>query len=333
MEEIPMKSANSSFRRAGVQSLCGALLTGMMLASVAYAQTSFTSGEKAKVKGTIMSRKGDLVKVQETKTGTSAIVKITDDTRIVRNKSKVLFDRHEDMDVTAMVPGLTINAEGVGNNSNQLEASKITFSPDEFAIEVAQQQQINANKTATAYAQSTANQGVTAAGFAQSSADQAQATAYQAGSMAQAAGTAAVLNSAAVQMVNKRVSDLDDYQTVAEAAIFYPTGQYALDDAAKADLDKLAALALSTDGYMIEIAGYASKPGTKELNQQLSEDRAAAVANYLRKHGNIPMRRILAPAGYGASHPDAENTDPQGRELNRRVDVRLIVNKGLQGSM
>jgi outer membrane protein OmpA-like peptidoglycan-associated protein len=328
-----MKLVSNSFRRAGVQRLCGTLLAVMTLASLAYAQTSFTSGQKAKVKGTIMSRKGDLVKVQDTKTGASAIVKITDDTRIVRNKSKVLFRRDEDMDVTAMVPGLTINAEGVGNGSNQLEASKITFSPDEFAIEVAQQQQIDANKTATADAQSTANQGVTAAGAAQSSAYRAQTTANQAGFMAQSAGTVAVINSAAVQMVNKRVSDLDDYQTVAQAAIFYPTGQYTLDAAAKADLDKLAALAWSTDGYMIEVAGYASKTGTKELNQQLSEDRAAAVANYLRIHGNIPMRRILAPAGYGATHPDAENTDPQGRELNRRVDVRLIVNKGLQGTM
>ena len=328
-----MKLVINSFRRAGVQRLCSALLAVMTLASLAHAQTSFTAGEKAKVKGTIMSRKGDLVKVQDTKTGASAIVKITDDTRIVRNKSKVLFHRHEDMDVTAMVPGLTINAEGVGNSSNQLEASKIAFSPDEFAIEVAQQQQIDANKTATADAQSTANQGVTAAGTAQSSASRAQTTANQAGFMAQAAGTVAVMNSAAVQMVNKRVSDLDDYQTVAEAAIFYPTGQYTLDAAAKADLDKLAALALSTDGYMIEVAGYASKTGPKELNQQLSEDRAATVANYLRIHGNIPMRRILAPAGYGATHPDAENTDSQGRELNRRVDVRLIVNKGLQGTM
>lgn len=51
-------------------------------------------------------------------------------TRILRTKSKVVFRRHEDMDVTAMVPGLTINAEGVGNASGQLEANKITFSPD-----------------------------------------------------------------------------------------------------------------------------------------------------------------------------------------------------------
>ena len=318
-----MKSWSGRFRRAGAQRICAALLTVIALASVGYAQT-FTSGEKGKIKGTIVSRKGDLVKVQDRKTGSTATVKITDDTKILRDKHKVAFHRHEDMDVTAMVPGLTISAEGVGNASNQLEASKITFSPDEFAIEVAQEQQIMANKSAAANAQSTANQGVTAAGAAQSSADQA-------GSMAEAAGTVAVMNAADVQMVNQRVSDLDDYNTVAEAAIYYPMGQSALDDAAKADLDKLVSLAQSTDGYMIEIAGYASKTGTKEANQQLSEERASAVANYLRNHGNIPMRRILAPAGYGATHPDAANTDPQGRELNRRVDVKLIVNKGLQG--
>ena len=325
-----MKSPSGSFQPVGAQRVCVVLLTVLALASAGFAQT-ITSGEKAKVKGQITSRKGDLVKIQDDKTGSPVLVKITDDTKIIRDKSKVAFNRHEDMDVTAMVPGLTIKAEGVGNADNQLEASKITFSPDAFAIEVAQQQQINANKAAASSAQTTANQGVTAAGAAQSSANQAQTTADAAGTVATAAGAAAMMNAGAVEMVNKRVSDLDDYQTVAEAVIYYPSGQYALDAPAKADLDKLIALTSSTDGYLIEIAGYASKTGTKELNQQLSEDRAAAVANYLRNTGNIPMRRIVAPAGYGATHPDAENTDPQGRELNRRVDVKLIVNKGLQG--
>ncbi len=327
-----MKSMSSSFIQLGAKRLCAVLLAVIALASVGYAQT-FNAGEKGKVKGTIISRSGDLVKIQDTKTGSIAVVKITDDTKILRDKSKVSFHRHEDMDVTAMVPGLTISVEGVGNSANQLEAKKITFSPDVFAIEVAQQQQIQANKAAAAGAQSTANQGVAAAGTAQSSANQAQTTADQAGQVATAAGAVAITNTAAVQMVNQRVSDLDSYQTVAEAAIFYPSGQYTLDDAAKADLDKLVALTSQTDGYMIEIAGYASKTGTKDANQQLSEDRAAAVANYLRNQGNIPMRRILAPAGYGSTHPLAENTDPQGRELNRRVDVKLLINKGFTSGM
>jgi len=41
------------------------------------------------------------------------------------------------------------------------------------------------------------------------------------------------------------------------------------------------------------------------------------------------MRRILAPAGYGATHRASTVSDPQGRALNRRVDVKILVNKGL----
>lgn len=298
-----------------------ALLAATTLVSIANAQ-QFTDGAKEKVKGQIVSRNGDLVEVQDDKTGSIETVKITDDTKIERNKGRFLFRRHADMDVTALVPGLTISAAGVGNASDQLEANKISFSPDDFAVAVAEEQQVIANQSAAANAQSTADQGVRAAGAAQSSADQAAAT-------AQVATTVGVVNGAAVQMLNQRVSDLDDYTTVAEAAIYYANDKYALDAAAKADLDTLAAVALQTDGYMIEIAGYASQPGTKTFNQELSEERAAAVAQYLREQKNIPLRRMLAPAGYGATHPNAPNTDPQGRSLNRRVDVKVLVNKGV----
>jgi outer membrane protein OmpA-like peptidoglycan-associated protein len=322
-----MKSFSTWPERVGV-----ILLAGMTLAATANAQ-QFTAGQKAKVKGQIVSRDGDLVKIQDGKAGSVEVVEITDNTKIERKKGKAIFLRHQGMDVTALVPGLSVTAEGVGNASHQLEASKVTFSPDEFAVEIAQEQQIVANKNAAGQAQSTADHGVSAAATAQGSADQAQASANQAGSTAQAAVAVGAQNTVGVQMVNHRVSDLDDYKTVGEAVIYYPSGEYVLDAKAKADLDQLAAAALSTDGYMIEIAGYASKPGTPGFNQRLSEDRAEAVATYLRNHDNIPLRRILAPAGYGATHPDAPNTDPQGRELNRRVDVKLIVNKGLRASL
>jgi outer membrane protein OmpA-like peptidoglycan-associated protein len=288
-----------------------------------------TSDQKAKIKGTIVSRSGDLVKVKDRSSGTNVIVVITDSTKVERKKGKVEFFRHKDMDVTAMVPGLTIDAEGVGNAKGQLAASKITFIPDEFAIEVAEEQQIMANKAAAGKAQSTANQGVAAAGQAQTSANQAQASANQAQVSANQAGDVAVMDAAAVQLVNKRVSDLDDYKTVAEAGIYFPSDNATLDDAARADLDVLAAATKGVDGYLVEIAGYASSTGTKQLNQKLSEDRAAAVSNYLLQRGNIPMRRIVVPASYGATHPAATNSDPQGRALNRRVDVKVLVNKGL----
>jgi outer membrane protein OmpA-like peptidoglycan-associated protein len=306
----------------------------LMLGSFAQASTpvqKFEAGKKAKLTGTIVSRDGDLVLVNVKKKGTSAILNLTDSTTIEREKSFRL--RRTDMDVTAMVPGLTVTAEGVGNSKGQLDASKITFNPDTFAIEVAQEQQIEANKSSAANAQTTANQGVAAAGQAQSSANQAQGTANQAGNLATAAGAGAVMNANDIALVNQRVSDLGEYKTVLDAALFFESDQSTLSDDDKKVLDKLAADAMSTQNYMIEIAGYASSTGTKALNQKLSDERAATVAQYLRNTANVPMRRILAPAGYGATHAAAPNSDPQGRDVNRRVDVKVLVNKGLDQAM
>ncbi|HSY66475.1 MAG TPA: OmpA family protein [Terriglobales bacterium] len=115
--------------------------------------------------------------------------------------------------------------------------------------------------------------------------------------------------------------------------MYYVSDKSALDDAAKADLSALADVALKTNGYMIEITGYASSTGTEEENQKLSDARATAVTDYLRNVKNIPMRRILVPAGYAASHPAGENTDAQGRAENRRVDVKILVNKGINEQM
>ena len=283
------------------------VVCAILLVSAGYASTPvqrFADGKKAKITGTIVSRNGDVISIRVKKLGTSAVIDITDDTKIEREKDFRL--RNADMDVTAMLPGLTITVDGVGNAKGQLEASKIRFNPDEFAVEVAEEQQIQANKASAAEAQSTANQGVAAAGNAQSSANQAQSSANQAqttantaGQIATAAGAGALMDADAISKVNQRVSDLGDYATVAEAALFFDPAESAL------------------------------SAGTKELNQKLSDERASAVTQYLRNTANVPMRRILAPAGYGASHPAAPNSDPQGRDINRRVDVKVLVNKGL----
>jgi outer membrane protein OmpA-like peptidoglycan-associated protein len=313
----------------------------VMLGSLAHAATQIQKmdqGKKAKITGTILSRDGDLINIQLKKQTAVVSVNVTDDTKFIRNKALRL--RGSGMDVTAMLPGLIITAEGVGNGKGQLDAGKITFSPDVFDIEVAQEKQIEANKAAASQAQSTANQGVAAAGTAQSSANQAQGSANQAQSTADAAGqiavtagAVAITNADSIALVNKRVSDLGEYKTVVEAALFFESGQSTLSSDDKAVLDKLAADAKSTENYMIEIAGYASSTGTKTLNQKLSDERATAVANYLRSSANVPMRRILAPAGYGANHAAAPNTDQSGRDINRRVDVKVLLNKGLDSGV
>ncbi len=323
-----------SFGSRSLRVLCYAMCV-MLLGTLAYAAVAtrqFAAGEKAKITGRILSRDGDLIQVADKTSGSVDVVSITDNTKIERKKGTFKF-RKSDMDVTAMLPGLTIDAEGVGNAKGQLEATKIAFSPDDFAIEIAQEQQIEANKAAAAAAQSTANQGVAEAGQAQASADTAQATANQGVGEAQAAGTVALLDAAAIGKVNKRVSDLGEYKTVVEAALFFPSDGSALSADDKKALDKLAKDAMAIDNYMIEIAGYASSTGSAELNQKLSDARATAVANYLRNTANVPMRRILAPAGYGATHAAAPNSDAMGRDINRRVDVKVLVNKGLEQGM
>jgi outer membrane protein OmpA-like peptidoglycan-associated protein len=323
---------NLKSRNLGIRAFCS-LLCGIFI-SLSYAPSAnarqVTDDQKSKVKGTIVSRSGDLVVVNDKKNETKAVVDITDNTKIERKYGKVEFLRHSDMDVTALLPGSTIEAEGVGDSKGQLVANKITFTPDEFAVEVAEEQQITANKAAASQAQTTANTGVNDARVAQTSADQAQASANTAGGEAQAAGTLAGVDAAAVLTLNKRVSDLDSYSTVAEAVIYFPSDGSTLHDAAKADLATLAAYTNGgLQGYMVEIAGYASSTGSKQLNQQLSEERAENVAKYLRDNQNVPLRRILIPAGYGATHPDAANNDSQGRALNRRVEVKVLVNKGI----
>ena len=305
---------------------CLVLLVGLI--NAAESPTKFEAGKKAKVTGMIQSRNGDLIKIKAKKTSAIAFININDNTKVERKKDFRL--RRADMDVTAMVPGLTIEAEGIGNAKGQLDANKIVFDPDTFAIEVAEEQQIEGNQASAARAQSTANQGVAKAQQAQASAYQAQTSADQAGQTAQLAGAAAVVDAEAVQLVNQRVSDLADYQTVAEAAVFFETGKTSLSDDDKQALSKLAQDAASVQNYMIEVAGYASSTGTKELNEKLSDGRATAVTDYLRNTANVPMRRILVPAGYGASHPAASNQDAEGRDINQRVDVKVLVNKGIE---
>jgi len=305
------------------------LITGSAFAATGKTR-QLTPGEKAKMSGLILSRDGDLVRVRDKKSHEVITVSIGDATQIKRKNHKLPFYPHTEMDVTALLPGLTIEAEGVANSTGQLEASKIWFTPDGFAIEVAQEQQVLANKAAAQNAQSTAGQAASAAGAAQSSADQAQDSADQAGLQAQAAGVVGLADAAAIAAVDQRVSDLDDYKIESENDVFFDRDSVVLKDEAKPALADLAKLAKSLQGYLIEISGYASNTLGGKTDQKLSEERAAAVARYFYEVQNIPMRRILIPVGYGSTHRLANDTDVVGRELNRRVDVKVLVNKSLE---
>ena len=103
-----------------------------------------------------------------------------------------------------------------------------------------------------------------------------------------------MMDAEAISKVNQRVSDLGDYKTVVEAALFFDSGKALLSDADKKVLDKLASDAKAIDNYMIEVAGYASSTGTKALNQKLSDSRASAVTQYLRNTGSYNWNTSIA---------------------------------------
>src|SRR5271166_4965585 len=317
-----------TIRNVLLSAVCHCLLATMPLPEATKGQ--FSNGQKPTGTGTILSRGGDLVKVVDKKDGSTVAVRVTDSTRIERDKGMHAFFTHTDMNVRALVPGLTVKAEGVRNAEGQLEAKKIKFNPDVFAVTVAQQQQIMDNKAAVGRAQTTADLGLDNAATAQSSANKAQSTADQGVATAQAAGAVVAANTVAVQAVNKRVSDLGDYVTVDQTGVYFADGSYKLTEAGRAALDRLISANSNIIGYVIEIAGYTSSTGSARFNQRLSEERAAVVAQYLRENAGVPLWRIVVPAGYGETHPVADNSDAKGRARNRRVEVKVLVNKGVQ---
>ena len=89
------------------------------------------------------------------------------------------------------------------------------------------------------------------------------------------------------------------------------------------------------NGWLVAVQGYADSTGRTARNRSLSERRAKAVTDYLvTKHG-VPPYRVVQPFGFGSSDPIAENNTREGRSLNRRAEIRVLVNKGIssQGDM
>ena len=337
-----MKSTNRHWMLMLFLYACAVILVANHALAVSTGKArQLSQGETARVSGLILSRDGDLIRVHDKKSGEVVVITIEDTTKVERTKFKFPFYRHIDMDVTALLPGLNIEVEGVGNSVGQLEAHKISFTPDDFAIEVAEEQQVLANKASTQRAHASAGQAAkqatqaqTSAEQAQNSADIAQISADQGNIVAQTGVGLGLADAAAVAEVNQRITDLDDYKNEFEVDVFFPEGSTVLGETAKKDLANLADIAKSLNGYLIEISGYAAhqKFSTAE-DQKFSEERAAAVARYFLEVKDIPMRRILVPVGYGATHPVASNQNAQGRDLNRHVDVKVLVNNGLGPGM
>ncbi|HEY6874127.1 MAG TPA: OmpA family protein [Geobacteraceae bacterium] len=89
--------------------------------------------------------------------------------------------------------------------------------------------------------------------------------------------------------------------------------------------DEIARVAKVLNQYpqtSITVAGYTDSTGTEEHNRNLSELRAKAVKNALIDQGVLANR--IATVGYGKRKPIADNSTPEGRQLNRRVEILIV---------
>jgi outer membrane protein OmpA-like peptidoglycan-associated protein len=97
-------------------------------------------------------------------------------------------------------------------------------------------------------------------------------------------------------------------------------------------LKQLAQTATGLKGYIVEVTGFADSTGNAAMNTKLSEDRAKAVITLLMQQGGVPIRHIIAPGAMGEYGAAAPNETKAGRAENRRVEVKVLVNKGIAGS-
>ena len=111
-------------------------------------------------------------------------------------------------------------------------------------------------------------------------------------------------------------------ETVILHNIFFGTDQFELKPESIAELDKLVEFMQRNTTMTIEIGGHTDNTGAEQHNNDLSEQRALAVYNYLVEHGIAKER--LTYKGYGKSKPIDTNDTPEGRANNRRTEFSVV---------
>jgi hypothetical protein len=124
---------------------------------------------------------------------------------------------------------------------------------------------------------------------------------------------------------NILLSSIKVGETLKLANVFYEFDSWKLRNESIKELDILFALLAENKNIVVEIGGYTDSYGTDEYNLNLSEKRAKSVADFLVKKGIDTGR--LKYKGYGNTSPIGDNITAEGRQLNRRTEVKIIGNK------
>jgi len=278
------------------------------------------------VKGMIKARAGDTLVVQ-TDSGDVTVV-LTDNTKTVDRRGVFGLSKDQLGD-TVLIPGLKVSVDGTRDENGRFVANEITTDGDDLETSemiqaglhpTAEQVAKNVNTLGTHESRLDAHEKAMAANDIKVSNYQEQTTAQIAENIRD------------IDAATQRFNALSDYDVKGQATVKFSVGSTKISDADQEQLKQLAQTATSLKGYIIEVTGYCDSTGGAEMNTKLSENRAKAVVYYLMQQGNVPVRHIIAPGAMGEYGATASNETKAGRAENRRVEVKILVNKGIAGA-
>jgi outer membrane protein OmpA-like peptidoglycan-associated protein len=299
------------------------------------------AGRRQKINGVVISREADKMVVRDIN-GSDLAVNVTGATKITEKKSNP-FRGAKNYPVTALLRGLEVEITGHGDSAGALVAEKIKFTDNDFGVARSIESRVTPVETRVTTTETRVDGAETRLTAAEQNAQRlsgqleelaavantARGGAKAAQETADQALAAAKTASADIQATNDRISQIDNYEARQNITVNFRVNSAVLSAEAKKALDEIGAQAKNEKGYLIQVTGYASADGGKAINRTLSERRADAVRRYLAENHDIPLHRMINPFGYGELKPVAENKTREGRKQNRRVEVAILVNKGL----
>ena len=309
------------YRKTHVVSLIALLL-------LALAPAFGASGDKAKVKGIISGRTGETLIVNSAE-GNMTVV-LTDDTT-TRDKRGLFGLEKQHMSNVVLIPGLKVDVSGTSDDQGRVVAKTITVDGDD--LEASQMIQAGLQPTAEQVAANVkaieANRQGVAANKVELAAQKQDIETNAQGVAANKQGVEQNLQS--IKEHTERFTALSEYDVKGQTTVNFAVGSSQISKEGEQALKDLAQSATSLTGYIVEVTGFADATGSAAINTKLSEERAQGVVSYLFQQCNIPMRHIVAPGAMGEYGPAASNETKAGRAENRRVEVKILVNKGITG--
>ena len=289
-------------------------------------------GTKQKVQGVVSVRSGDTFKVRdpggaETTVLLTGATKVSSHNRGLRGK--------KDYPVTYIMRGLRVQAQGTGDAEGNLVAEWVRFDEQDLRAAQALEQTDALAQENLARIEQNAREAAETARIMAGQIAENTALANEANAKAEAAQKQADAAFKDAALANNRINGLDDYDTIRTISVLFKVNSSIIDPTAKATIDEAAAWAKgekakgNANGWLVEVVGFADTTGNTAKNRSLSERRSKAVIQYLVGVHSLDLRRLVQPFGFGDSRPVASNKTAAGRAKNRRVEIRILQNKGI----